>query len=608
MTDYINDMDAPFSRQTEAHPYAYAAGNIIGTSIGILTAGRVGGALAQSFALTRAATTAIRSLPSVVRAMGTGFALAYTSFNRDPDSASRLAQGILGSMFGLGGEYVAKGIATGYKALANKDAYNEFVKLIKKNYGDLEPSLSKIKDDVLSYYDRILAMGRDKYTLRTRAGDPLTGYPSGYETGGVAPDSIAQIVADAKAGKIGFDEKSGLVKSTAGEVERTLGLDKQRQEFELWQQRMKDFEQKTKEWDEQMVGGLPLKGMSPFIQQQMLDRGLVNPRPTPPEPFQPKPIAPAQMEEARRVIARGQRRGTVASKTQHGLLKQQLDQKASETAREAGMGGDIKRYERRQKEADDFWNDKVVPVRDMVKGRTLAEAQRDMDPSHFFTEAMNVVKSENRHAQERFAAMLSPKGKEEVRKAIFSDMLTRASDLRGNVDPSRIASYVKANRTGIETILGREEANNLVGLGRIAEGMTKEMKASGFFKAVGHHSWLLGFAGIAAFEGHFAHAVQLGATAIGVEVLRSGLMAMQRVPRVMALMSRAGRASPTQLSDIMRSVDSAMEAAARAQQRVRLGSQVGARTVPQATGGEPISTLDEGVGEGASMFYDMVNP
>ena len=595
LTDRVNQMDAPFEQVSQDHPYAHGAGEMIGTTVALMGASKLLGGLMVPLAMARTVGLAVRSAPAALRMMGVGAALGATSFNKDPDSASRLGEAALGAGLGLLGQQVGKAVSGVIRNVADKAVVQNFLGLLQRNLDGFEPSLSGVKSAVLDRYKTMTDFRNRLYATRDASGRTIEGYPSGFmvEGGKAQVGGVAGTLSEAMAGKIGRDEVSGLVKGTARELDKTLGLTEQREALALWEQRQQEYEKALAKWQEMKVPGMPASATTEIkaqILQRMSNSGAIPEMPKAPPMFEPQPIPAGAMAEGRRVVNRAiSRSRDQQTRTQLGMLKRNLEQTASQTAREAGV--DVATYERRQAQADLFNREKIVPLQRLLGGRNLAEAQSQITPAEMYEAVVKSVKTKDKDAQKALYDLLGPKGREEARKAVFNDMLSSAvADLKGTVDPKRIASYVQQHGSGLETLLGRDEFTNIRGIATIAQDMAAEQKARGLRGLLSHHPWLLSFAGIKAMEGNFHEAAMLGASVVGMEIIRSGLNGLQTIPRVMGpLLPRAARtvANSAELKQIMRSVDVAMNTAAK----------VTARELPQATGGQPATAALGVVGE-----------
>jgi hypothetical protein len=145
----------------------------------------------------RAAVAARTAIPAMIGRLGltartaaSGAAFSATQFNAKPEEASRVAEGALGAIVGglLGS--VGSGVMYAAKNLADKNAYNSAVNMLKDMVGDLTPSLSKLKEKFLGHYEAVSAKSTANYGVAGAGGRTIEGFD--YEPmAAVARDTIA---------------------------------------------------------------------------------------------------------------------------------------------------------------------------------------------------------------------------------------------------------------------------------------------------------------------------------------------------------------------------------------------------------------------------------
>jgi len=588
MTDAINRMNEPYEAAIEAHPWANLTGRLIGTTVGIAAATRLLGAGEAALlpsAMRNTVQAALRVLPTSVKAAGVGGLLAGSSFNKDPDNASRIAESAIGMILGKIGSDMVHGVSTLIKNSSDRQVLQNYTQTLTKYMQGFEPSLSAVKDRLLSRAAAINQMRNTKYVVRDLAGQPLQGYPTGLEEGG----GVAELLEQAAKGTADFNKGKNYLQSTAREVERKLGLDAERERFEQWKAEMQQYQDALTEYTAKRGSKLSPQTQA-LIAQNAQRRGLQTGIPAPPDPFLSRPIAAEDMAGARQIIEAGRRRSsTVAGKTQHGILKQRLDQIASQTAKQAGV--DVAGYEQLQKAADSFNKRVVVPMRELLGGKTVAEARQSMTSAEAYDTVVGLARGHDREKQQLMYDLLGPGGRAEARKAVLHDMFSKSIESRGGtLDPTAFSKYLDERRTGLETLLGREEYTKLEGLAKIAQTMTGEVKRRGLVGMLMHHPYIASWAGMALWRGNWHEAGALTMGVLGMEMTRSMFQGMQRIPRIIGpLLPRAARTSvdSPEMQRIIRSIDAVMTAATR----------TGARVIPPATGGEPATSAGQIGGE-----------
>lgn len=590
-TQRINEMDAPFEGAIQAHSWANFAGQTIGAGMGIAAAARLLGPVGAALPMAQTMTMAARSLPAALRAAGVGAAFGATSFNKDQEGASRLAEAALGGTIGLVGQQIARGAGAILQSAADKTVVQTGLQMLQDNFSKLEPSLSGIKDAVLERYRTMTAFRDKMYDMRDSAGRVMQGYPSGYEQQGnrVLVSGLADIVNKAIDGEVGRQKASDLIKGTARELASKLGLDEQTQAVKIWEQHMKVYEKEMEAFAKGPEGrNLQTLGY-PYL--DVLQRRGVK-VPEPPEPLGELTIPAGRMAEARAGLERAARRAsTIDQRSQIRILKGSLDDTAAKTAREAGVKN-IETYERRQVAADKFNKEKIVPLQEFFGKRTVREAG-DMSKADVYNNVIKVIEGkrtrDSREAQEALGQVLGQKGREEARKAIFTHIMRQKglTDNRGNItDVKKITGYIRDHGVALETLLGRDEFARIKGIAGIAETMATEHKQSGLRGIVQHHPWLFSIAGLhvleSAIHGDILHGLERGGAlagaAIGLEAIRGAMSTIQSVPRIVGpLLPRAARTQPNspEMKRIIQSIDAAMGTATRAL----------SRTIPQEVEG-----------------------
>lgn len=593
-TNWVNEHLEPFEEQRTAHPWANFAGELVGTGLGIAGVTRMAGPLAGPMAGT-AVGMAMRSLPSAVKAGAAGAALGATAYNKDPAAASRLGEGVLGALMGGFGTMLGRLVGQGLTRANDAQVVQQWLAQLRQNVAGLEPSVSGLKEAFASRYATMEAARNARYTVRDRAGREIEGYPTGLE----GKTGVAQVITDAMQGNVGRDQASAQTRTVAREMDRVLGLDEQRQQQAAVDKAAKEYEKSFGDWGKEKIGGRPLAELPVATQESLIRQGAIPNRPPAPQAFQSVPITAEKMAEARRVVNRsiGRARDT-ATRTQLNILKRSLDSTASKTAKAAGV--DVAEYERLQAKADNFNKKVIAPMRRLAGGKTSREFAEGSTNAEMYNTVVGALKGKDREAQEALAHVLGAQGRQQARQAILHDMMDHAiTSLDGHVDPNVISRYVHANRSGLQTILGRDEFTQLEGNARLVQEMAAEVKHGGLAGFIGHHGWYKSLAALKLAEGEVHQAVRMGGLALGLELLRAGVSRIAQTPRLFGVVARMAHIKPgsPEMKRLIGSVDAAMSAQTRTLSRI----------VPQETGGEPATTgLEVGgdvIGAGSSMFF-----
>lgn len=584
LTAKVNEMEAPYEADVKAHGGAAFAGEILGTAGTLLAvtglARRAGPALGMPLLLA----DAVRALPAAVRIAGTGFAYGATVWNKDPAQASRLAEGLMGSAFGLLGAGIAKKIGSVLTSVASRDMVNSYLGALKAEYGELTPSLSGIKDAIVSRYKMLNDAKNRMYGLRNRYGQTIEGYPSGLETGeGVAGALNKALGETAQAGV----RPTPGVRSVAAEMDRALGLPEQRAAQKAAEVAERQHTQAMEEWQKHgnVVGNLP----EPFKAQalrKMQDEGVIPPMPVKPPPFESQPISPEQMSQARVIVNQAVRRAKdPITRTQLGMLKSELADASAAAAREAGL--DVVTFERRAALADKFMREKIGPIRDALGRRDVARAEAEITPAEMYDRVIKLVSggTGGRFDSVKFTALhdiLGEKGRTEASRAVMSEIFSRAvTDFKGSIDLKKLVGTVREWEPGLRAVLGREEFEKLLGVAKIGENLAAEWMAKKGSTFHRHPLFLLG-AMWRAFGGHYAEAAVEAVAPFAMDAIMGAAKGIHASPRLAALLPRAAKADPEgpEMREIIRQIDVV----------ARRTAGVAGRETAQRTGGEPLNT------------------
>lgn len=592
LTNKVNALRTDDDKLAEAHPGFHFAGQVVGTTVGIMASAGLLGELGLGANLAKYVPQALRTLPVLgsrgIQAAAAGAALGGTAFNSSPEEASRWAEAFSGAGLGLLGHGISQGISTMLRKGADSNLVTTTLQQMQQSVRALEPSLSGIKDAVVSRYKMLTDYKNRAYGLRDQAGRQMEGYPSGLETG----SGISQALQDVIEATFGRGiAPTAQTRTITAQVDRILGLPEQRVAQKGAELAQRQYETALQHWEETYGADNPtLKAMPPAYRQQALDRlatqGNLPPKPQPPPPWESAPIKAEQFSAARVALNQARRRARdPITRTQLGMVKQHLDDVASQAAREAGV--DVSTFERRQAQADAFMRDKIGPIRDLFGPRTPEELAQQVNKSEFYDKIVGLVEGNDREAQSAMAQVLGGRGRDEAKQAVIYRMVGAATkDLDGSVNPQAISAYVMKHQGGLQQLLGREEFDKLLGVAKIAQRLTGDVRQGHMLRA---HPWFWTGAAMRFAEGHRKEAVMEGLTPLMIDLIRSAASRISLTPRLAMLLPRAARMDPAgpQMTQVMRSIDAVMSQA----------SQTAAKIVPQATGGEPLATGGEAAGQ-----------
>jgi Transglycosylase SLT domain len=605
LTDKVNQMEEPYNDLVSRHGVAAFGGELAGTTASLLASGGLLGAAKVGVVLDRVVPAFIRGLSATQKAVAGGAALGATSWNENPKDANRFAEGAFGAAFGLLGASAAKLVGTAMRVAQTNETLRGTLDWLKQNYSSLEPSTSGIKEAMLARYNQLDAIKTRLYNATKGAGG---GYATGLETGG----GISKVINDSiNATKQAGVAPTPTTQAVAREVERNLGLDTQRAAQLQARIAEEQHQQAILEWNQQpairALEGLNKPGTEALYQQNlrsMQDQGVLNARPIPPAPFQSEPIKPEQMAQARRTINRALRRSNEpATRTQIGIIRNALNDEAARAASAAGVP--VVEFERRMAVADKFMKDKIGPFRDWFgQGATPQQLEQRLTGADVYDEVMKVVGGNDRESQKQFGELLGKAGREKAADAVLHQIVSKATDLNGNVDPKQIARTVRQWEGGLRQILQRDQFDRLVGASKIAENLAGEIKTRPLRGFLQHHPFFVAYGAMKLLEGHIqAGLVDTIGMPLAMEIIgnfaRQGLL-NGRMSVLLQRASKLGDVDGKQMQEIVSSLERGL----------KVGGQGLARDVPQETGGEPVTTGVEagqaiagGVGSAMSFAF-----
>src|SRR5215472_16149444 len=606
-TEWINRQDEPFSQAQKDYPWSSFTGNTIGTTVGLLAAtrllGPVGPALGMGRFMGPATNAVVQAIAKRTAGYVGGAALGGLTFNENPDSASRTSEAVIGAMLGRIGLQVGKAVGAAVSKAADSRVWQNFTQAMKDTLQGVDEASLTMKNAFADYYERVSREKNVKYAVRNRAGDLIEGYPAKLVEGG----GIAELIDQVKSKLI--EDQSGRqvaaptdVKRLAAQLDETLGLKTQRQEFEDWLKAQEQHEKELKAYRDNPVVK-QLEGMAPAQRasaEAALRRGGQLPEaPQAPAPFEERPITAQQYADARKEVQMAQTRARQPNSRYHlGQLKARLEETARQTADEAGM--DVSSFERKMRAADKFNRQVFSPLQTQAGGLTAAQyrASPIFTNAKVYDQFIGLVRGNargvhDREALEHLYNALGPVGRERAKLAVQKDMFDYALQGRGpnaSFDPGRLSKYVYDHRTSLETVLGRDQTDKLLGTAKIGERIAKDMAAGepGLIRRMLHtaHPWVLGIAalrvGAGAVEGHIPwHEVGIGGMVLVAPYLERALQKMSVMPRLGVIIDRAAKVAPDsrEMEQLLRSVDMVMTRA----------GQVAGRQAATAGGGQPVS-------------------
>jgi hypothetical protein len=571
LTRRINEFDDQLAGQNEKHPVVARVGDVMGTVLGI-------GLATKALAPAGAAVAARTAIPAMIGRLGltartaaSGAAFSATQFNAKPEEASRVAEGALGAVVGglLGS--VGTGVMYAARNLADKNAYNSAVNMLKDMVGDLTPSLSKLKEKFLGHYEALSAKSTANYGVAGAGGRTIEGFDyepmatvardtiAGTRRAGVAPTPTTQAVARKVATELGIPERE------AARVEHEALI--------------RQHEDSVKARMDTKVGGRALKDLPEEMRNNILrrlDEGDVLPPVFPhPGEFQPRPISAQEYASARTAINSSIRTaGDKATRTQLQMMVKGLDDQAAATAREVGMSTEA--FLRSRTAADAFYRENIAPISGTGKSKGIFPGMKPgdirgdpaipgsgIDPSKFYDRAKAIIEGNNKEGLEAFVKIMGADARPEIEKVAAKSMLDAIEGAKGpRAGPRAMREYITDHAENLQALIGRDGIDRLRGFAKIAERISADpAKHENFITAIlGHHPWMGGLMVL--------HGMQRGSpmelmgglgllaaqTPIGRGIMYHLFSGMQKIPTLMPLVRRASRTTPDSLEmdNIMR--------------------------------------------------------
>jgi hypothetical protein len=561
MTQQINNLEDSIE-STKKHPVLATVGEVVGTTVGLVAGGGLLGSVKVGGAVMKVLPSIMERLGVVGRSAVAGGALGATSYNRDPDEASRVLEGVLGA--GLGGIVggLAKGVMTATQRLADSTALRDFVGTLRGVVGEVTPSTTKLKDNFLEQYERAWKTKNEQYTLRNAAGQEVQP--------GFSREEMSGAVADAMAGtrRAGV-APTPMTRSVASTVDREMGGPEARAAQAAHDAQVAQYEKDQAAWEKSARSVTRIE--NPAIREQAtrraIDSGALPPQPVHPGEFEPVPVSPEQYSAALQALntARGRAKDQ-ATKRQLSMMRDEIQSAASKTAEDVGM--DVNEFMRAGDRANKFYRENILPTLKYFGWKNPGEIRGSPDipfsgvtPAQFFDRATRVIESGDMEALRSFAKMVGEKAKPDLIKITAYNMLQKIDsaalraakgDTRAMAKP--LQEYVTEHRQALQELVGRDGVEQLQGYANIAARMIgdpSQKQTTMLSKLLEHHGLLPAIGAWRVAEGIFTmhpKTIGIGGLMIAAPLLAHGLFLglnkMAELPAVVPLIRRIGRTKP----------------------------------------------------------------
>lgn len=507
LTEHVNSFEDQFQSPKD-HPVVAFAGDVVGTTIGLLGASKLLGATGVKAAAESIMPQFLARTGIMTRSAVGGFSLGATSWNPLPEEASRVLEGVLGGSFGALGAAIGKGIVAGTRKLADVNAYNNFISSVRGALGEFSPSVNKLKDLFLENYESTIAKKNEKYAIRNAQGREIEGFDR-ETVGKPAQEAMS-------ASRMAGVAPTPTTRSIATAVDRELGGPEARAAEAQHRAAVGEFDKEMKAWQASVAGVVPRGGASNAAEQASLIRRLVaqghiDPPPIALGEFEQPPITAEQFSSAMQAINRawvGARRDPTTRFQLQQITRETLSA-AEEAASAAGM--DVNAFMRTATEAGKFHRENVVPMQKFVNFMSPAEVAGDpnvafsgMSSAKFYDKISPILAGHDKASIESLAKIFSSRqAKDELVKVAAFDMMRELDGLsnKGKM-PEALAKYMKDRVSNLEVLVGREGVVELTGIQKIAEQLIKEPTKYGqLHRLLASHGWLQAIGAVRVGEG-----------------------------------------------------------------------------------------------------------
>lgn len=564
--EQYNALTSSINNLSDERPVADFIGKVIGSTGAILLGSRMLGAGATQLGLQsvtpRLISAGWKALGPVGRTATVGAGLGGTQFYKDEDTENRFGfnarmfDATVGGLFGIGAGMVARGVHYAATQLSDVAFGRQFLPVLQKTAGDITKNTERPLAETIDHYKRVERQAAQKYGLRNAQGRGFEGFPSGV---GAAEAGTSEGFDQAIQRSLAANRAAGVetrrnVESAASRAESLLGLDKERGRLSEWQAAQRLYNEQLAEY-QKAVGSLRPEmrariATNPGWEETMRANGQLPLRPEPPAPFVPQPVSPAAYAQTRTMLNKAARSTKdAAAKTQIGMMLREIDTAAERTATEFGMSGP--EFLRRAVAANKFYEENVSPLRQLFGGRMASQVEGranvaldGMTPAQFYDKIGKAIDANDLTLVRDLAKVLGPRGRENMKMIAAARALDKVQD----GEAGRAYAYIRERGDTLRELLGRDEYTQLVGMGKVADDVTKRFMAGEGDSRRRVFDWSHSFGPAlsfyALFQGHYLKAAGIAAALPAYHFAMNVLDRIHTTPLMRPMIARAATMRP----------------------------------------------------------------
>jgi hypothetical protein len=471
----LNEFESQFNEVTEKHPNIEAVGKMVGSTAGIMASSGLLGTATVAAIMPRALTATWSALGWAGRGIVAGTTAGATQYYPEPDAEQRpldfnprAFDAATGGFLGGTGAFIGRGVQWAAKNLSETTYGAGFVSLLSQNAKGMARNSEVPLGEAMARYSAVESRGAGLYDFTNAAGRRIEGFPSGV---GSDTSGMSQALDEFKEGnKLAAIPVTPKASATARKIEDTLGVRAEKERYAAWETQQGIYEQRLAE--AQNAGS----AYAPYVAEQLRAKGALPNLPKAPDPFEPRPVRASDYSEARKVVnAAYKGKLSPSERTQLQMLQRKIDDVANDTAGELGMGAE--EFVRKARAADRFHETTVAPLRNNVFGGQSSAVAKGRDgvpfsgvtPAAFWDRMVSIIDKDDTVAARDLAAVLGPRGKEQVTQVVMTEALQRMEGKGAEKGTLAAVKYIQDHQNVLREVFGRDEYTDLIGRAKIAE-------------------------------------------------------------------------------------------------------------------------------------------